>query len=36
MSDMTKARLLGYAGFVDTEEMFIRLMARYRGARLIP
>ena len=36
MSDMTKARLSGYAGFVDTEEMFLRLMGRYRDARLIP
>ena len=36
ISDMTKARLRGYAGFVDTEEMFLRLMGRYRDARLIP
>ena len=36
ISDTTKLRLHGFPEVVDTEEMFLRLLGRYRDARITP
>jgi nucleoside-diphosphate-sugar epimerase len=36
VSSTTKLRLAGFDGVVDTEEMFVAHLARYRAARILP
>lgn len=36
MSSVTKARLHGFHDVIDSEEMFVRLLARFREARIVP
>jgi len=36
MSDMTKSRLHGFQRVVDSEEMFVRLLSRFREERIVP
>ena len=36
MQDMTKARLAGFSGALDSEEMFARMFAEFRRDRIIP
>jgi hypothetical protein len=36
VSDTGKARRFGFHAAVDTEEMFLRMFAEFRQARLIP
>ena len=36
MTDMTKIRQAGFHEVVDTQEMYLRLFAEFRAARLIP
>ena len=36
MSDVTKSRLHGFHDVVDSEEMFVRLLARFRAERIVP
>ena len=36
MSDITKSRLHGFQRVVDSEEMFVRLLARFREERIVP
>lgn len=36
MQDMTKARLAGFAGAVDSEEMFARMFAEFRRDKIVP
>jgi hypothetical protein len=36
MSDVTKSRLYGFHGVVDSEAMFVRLLGRFREERIVP
>jgi nucleoside-diphosphate-sugar epimerase len=36
MSDVTKSRRFGFHDVVDSEEMFVRLMRRFRTERIVP
>jgi len=36
MSDLTKSRLHGFHRVVDSEEMFVRLLRRFREERIVP
>jgi hypothetical protein len=36
MSDVTKCRLHGFHEVVDSEEMFVRLLSRFREERIVP
>ena len=36
MSDITKSRLHGFQRVVDSEEMFVRLLSRFREERIVP
>ena len=36
MSDVTKSRRFGFHDVVDSEEMFVRLMRRFRAERIVP
>src|SRR5262249_61864110 len=36
MSDVTKSRRFGFHDVVDTEEMFCRLLRRFREDRIVP
>jgi nucleoside-diphosphate-sugar epimerase len=36
MSDVTKSRRFGFHDVVDTEEMFVRLMRKFRAERIVP
>jgi hypothetical protein len=36
LADMSKSRLLGFTGYVRTEDAFVRLFDRYRAERVIP
>jgi hypothetical protein len=36
MSDVTKSRRLGFHEVVDSEEMFARLLGRFRRERIVP
>jgi hypothetical protein len=36
MTNVTKARLHGFPGVVDSLEMFRRLLARFRAERIVP
>jgi nucleoside-diphosphate-sugar epimerase len=36
MSDLTKLRRFGFHDVVDSEEMFVRLMRRFRAERIVP
>lgn len=36
MSDVTKARRFGFHDVVDSEEMFVRLLRRFRDERIVP
>ena len=36
MSNVTKSRLHGFKTVVDSEEMFVRLLARFRKERIVP
>jgi nucleoside-diphosphate-sugar epimerase len=36
MSDVTKSRLYGFHDVVDSEEMFVRLLRRFREERIVP
>jgi hypothetical protein len=36
MSDVTKSRLFGFHDVVDSEEMFTRLLQRFRRERIVP
>ena len=36
MSDVTKSRLHGFHDVVDSEEMFVRLLRRFREERIVP
>ena len=36
MSDVTKSRRFGFHDVVDSEEMFVRLMHRFRAERIVP
>ena len=36
MSDVTKSRSFGFHDVVDSEEMFVRLMRRFRAERIVP
>jgi len=36
MSDVTKSRLYGFHRVVDSEEMFVRLLRRFRDERIVP
>lgn len=36
MSDLTKSRQFGFHDVVDSEEMFVRLMGRFREERIVP
>jgi hypothetical protein len=36
VADMSRSRLLGFTGYVRTEDSFLRLFDRYRAERLIP
>jgi nucleoside-diphosphate-sugar epimerase len=36
MSDVTKSRAFGFHDVVDSEEMFVRLMRRFRAERIVP
>jgi hypothetical protein len=36
MSSVTKSRLHGFHAVVDSEEMLVRLLARFRAERIAP
>ena len=36
MSDVTKSRKFGFHDVVDSEEMFVRLLGRFRKERIVP
>jgi len=36
MTSLTKSRLHGFHPVVDSEEMFARLLARFREERIVP
>lgn len=36
MSDVTKIRLAGFQDVVDSEEMFVRLLTKFRAERVVP
>ncbi len=36
MSDVTKSRLYGFHDVVDTEDMFVRLLRRFRTEKIVP
>jgi nucleoside-diphosphate-sugar epimerase len=36
MSDVSKSRRFGFHAVVDSEEMFVQLMRRFRGDRIVP
>jgi hypothetical protein len=36
MSDVTKSRHYGFHDVVDSEEMFVRLLRRFREERIVP
>lgn len=36
MSDVTKSRRFGFHAVVDSEEMFVRLLSRFRAERIVP
>jgi nucleoside-diphosphate-sugar epimerase len=36
MSDVTKSRRFGFQAVVDSEEMFVRLLRRFRAERIVP
>ena len=36
MSDVTKSRRFGFYDVVDSEEMFVRLLGRFRAERIVP
>ncbi len=36
VADMSRSRLLGFTGYVRTEDAFLRLFDRYRADRLVP
>jgi nucleoside-diphosphate-sugar epimerase len=36
MSNVTKSRLYGFHAVVDSEEMFVRLLRRFRAERIVP
>jgi hypothetical protein len=36
MSSVTKARRYGFHDVVDSEEMFVRLLRRFRAERIVP
>jgi nucleoside-diphosphate-sugar epimerase len=36
MSDVTKSRRFGFHAVTDTEEMFVRLLTRFRAERIVP
>ena len=36
MSDVTKSRLFGFHDVVDSQEMFVRLLRRFREERIVP
>ena len=36
MSNVTKSRLHGFHDVVDSEEMFVRLLTRFREERIVP
>lgn len=36
MSDVTKSRLYGFHDIVDSEEMFVRLLRRFREEKIVP
>ena len=36
MSNVTKSRLHGFQAVVDSEEMFVRLLGRFRAERIVP
>ena len=36
MSDLTKIRRFGFHDVVDSEEMFVRLLTRFRTERIVP
>ena len=36
MSNVTKSRLHGFHEVVDSEDMFVRLLERFREARIVP
>ena len=36
MSDVTKSRRFGFHDVVDSEEMFVRLLRRFRDERIVP
>jgi hypothetical protein len=36
MSDLTKSRRHGFQRVVDSEEMFVRLLRRFREERIVP
>jgi hypothetical protein len=36
MSDVTKSRRFGFHAVVDSEEMLVRLLGRFRQERIVP
>jgi hypothetical protein len=36
MSDVSKSRRFGFHDIVDSEEMFVQLMRRFRTERIVP
>jgi hypothetical protein len=36
MTSTTKARQFGFHDVVDSEEMFVRLLTRFRAERIVP
>ena len=36
MTDVTKVHRFGFHDVVDTEEMFVRLLRRFREERIVP
>jgi hypothetical protein len=36
MTDLTKSRRHGFQRVVDSEEMFVRLLRRFRDERIVP
>ena len=36
IADMTRSRLRGWTGYVNTERALLRIVDRYRAERLVP